>query len=148
VALRIAQTEQFGHRQQRAIEGARAIDAALTSWAGVKGLTGGTDVHPVIADLRDSELDGKQAEDRLADIGITVNRNAVPFDPRPPIISSGVRIGTSALAARGLGEVDFADIGAVIAAALGPSFDRDRDGLVERTAAIARTYPLYPFLAS
>ena len=69
---------------------------------GVSVLTGGTDVHLVLVDLRDSELDGKQAEDRLHEIGITVNRNAVPFDPRPPAVSSGLRVGTSALATRGV----------------------------------------------
>ena len=66
-------------------------------------LTGGTDVHLVLVDLRDSELDGQQAEDRLHAIGITVNRNAVPFDPRPPMVTSGLRIGTPALATRGFG---------------------------------------------
>ena len=65
-------------------------------------LTGGTDVHLVLCDLRESELDGQQAEDRLHEVGITVNRNAVPFDPRPPAVSSGLRIGTPALATRGL----------------------------------------------
>ena len=64
-------------------------------------LTGGTDVHLVLVDLRESELDGQQAEDRLHDVGITVNRNAVPFDPRPPAVSSGLRVGTPALATRG-----------------------------------------------
>ena len=82
---------------------------------------GGTDVHLVLVDLRESELDGRQAEDRLHAIGITVNRNAVPFDPRPPMVSSGVRIGTPALAARGFGLGDFAEVSDVIAAALQPS---------------------------
>ena len=70
--------------------------------AGVNVLSGGTDVHLVLADLRESELDGQQAEDRLHAVGITVNRNAVPFDPRPPAVSSGLRIGAPALATRGL----------------------------------------------
>ena len=74
-------------------------------------LTGGTDVHLVLVDLRDSELDGKQAEDRLHEIGITVNRNAVPFDPRPPMVTSGLRIGTPALATRGLQVDDFHEVG-------------------------------------
>ena len=66
----------------------------LAAGGGVSVLTGGTDVHLVLCDLRESELDGKQAEDRLHSVGITVNRNAVPFDPRPPAVSSGLRIGT------------------------------------------------------
>src|ERR671930_2499868 len=97
VALRIAATDAFKERQQRTVDGAKAVAAAmLNAGHGVNVLTGGTDVHLVLVDLRDSELDGKQAEDRLAEVGITVNRNAVPFDPRPPMVSSGLRIGTPA----------------------------------------------------
>ena len=69
--------------------------------AGVSVLSGGTDVHLVLVDLRNSELDGQQAEDRLHEVGITVNRNAIPNDPRPPMVTSGLRIGTPALATRG-----------------------------------------------
>jgi glycine hydroxymethyltransferase len=111
-------------------------------------LTGGTDVHLVLADLRDSELDGQQAEDRLHEIGITVNRNAVPFDPRPPAVSSGLRIGTPALATRGLQVDDFREIGRVIGEALTGAFGEDkRAELSERTRALAERYPLYPQLA-
>src|SRR5919197_6667089 len=99
VALKIAQSEVFRERQRRTRAGAAALAEEMLS-AGVNILTGGTDVHLVLADLRESELDGKQAEDRLAEIGITVNRNAVPFDPRPPAVSSGLRIGTPALGER------------------------------------------------
>ena len=102
VALRIAATDAFRERQQRTLDGARAVaDELLGAGGGVIVLTGGTDVHLVLCDLRESELDGQQAEDRLHAIGITVNRNAVPFDPRPPAVSSGLRIGTPALATRG-----------------------------------------------
>ncbi len=103
VALRIAMSEPFRERQERTLAGARALARELLdAGGGVNVLTGGTDVHLVLCDLRESELDGKQAEDRLASIGVTVNRNAVPFDPRPPAVSSGLRIGTPALATRGL----------------------------------------------
>ena len=95
-------------------------------------LTGGTDVHLVLADLRESELDGQQAEDRLHEIGITVNRNAVPFDPRPPMVTSGLRIGTPALATRGLQVEDFQELGRIIASALGPDFESARAELAER----------------
>src|SRR5689334_12016696 len=99
VSLRVAQSEPFRERQRRTVEGAKIVaDALLGTGNGVSVLTGGTDVHLVLVDLRESELDGKQAEDRLHDIGITVNRNAVPFDPRPPAVSSGLRVGTPALA--------------------------------------------------
>jgi glycine hydroxymethyltransferase len=107
-------------------------------------LTGGTDVHLVLCDLRESELDGKQAEDRLHSIGITVNRNAVPFDPRPPAVSSGLRIGTPALATRGLQVEDFVEVGKIIAEALtAPAFEERRGELAERAAAVAERYPLY-----
>jgi glycine hydroxymethyltransferase len=102
----------------------------------------------VLCDLRESELDGKQAEDRLASVGITVNRNAVPFDPRPPAVSSGLRIGTPALATRGLGIDDFIEVGRILAGALvaGDEFEAQRAELAERTAAISERFPLYTSL--
>src|SRR6185369_9413432 len=110
--------------------------------AGVDILTGGTDVHLVLADLRESELDGKQAEDRLAEVGITVNRNAVPFDPRPPAVSSGLRIGTPALATRGFQADDFREIGRVIVETLTGQFgESDQADLSERTRTLAERYP-------
>jgi glycine hydroxymethyltransferase len=146
VALRIAATDAFRERQERTLAGARAVASELLdAGGGVSVLTGGTDVHLVLCDLRESELDGKQAEDRLHSIGITVNRNAVPFDPRPPAVSSGLRIGTPALATRGLQSEDFVEVGGLIAACLNPSgpFERVQGDLSERVAAIAERYPLY-----
>jgi glycine hydroxymethyltransferase len=144
VSLKLAQSELFRERQRRTRAGAEALGEALLA-GGVNVLTGGTDVHLVLVDLRDSELDGKQAEDRLAEIGITVNRNAVPFDPRPPAVSSGLRIGTPALATRGLQVEDFREIGGVIAEALTGDFsDAAKAELSERTRALAERYPLYP----
>ncbi|HEX4689699.1 MAG TPA: serine hydroxymethyltransferase, partial [Solirubrobacteraceae bacterium] len=115
VALKIAASEIFRERQARTVEGAKIVaDSLLNTGHGVSVLTGGTDVHLALVDLRDSSLDGQQAEDRLHDIGITVNRNAVPFDPRPPMVTSGLRIGTPALATRGLAADDFTEVGAII----------------------------------
>jgi glycine hydroxymethyltransferase len=150
VALRIAGSEAFRERQERTLAGARAVAAELLSAGrGVSVLTGGTDVHLVLCDLRESELDGKQAEDRLAAVGITVNRNAVPFDPRPPAVSSGLRIGTPALATRGLQADDFVDVGRIIAEALtAEDFEERRADLSERAAAIAERYPLYAGLSA
>jgi glycine hydroxymethyltransferase len=150
VALRIAGSEAFRERQERTLAGARAVAAELLSAGrGVSVLTGGTDVHLVLCDLRESELDGKQAEDRLAAVGITVNRNAVPFDPRPPAVSSGLRIGTPALATRGLQADDFVDVGRIIAEALtADDFEERRPDLSDRTAAIAERYPLYAGLGA
>jgi glycine hydroxymethyltransferase len=147
VTLKVAQTELFRERQRRTREGAAVVAEEMLA-AGVNVLTGGTDVHLVLADLRDSELDGQQAEDRLHEIGITVNRNAVPFDPRPPAVSSGLRIGTPALATRGLQVDDFREIGRVIGETLTGAFGEDkRAELSERTRALAERYPLYPQLA-
>jgi glycine hydroxymethyltransferase len=149
VALKIAATDQFRERQQRTLDGARAVaEEMLNAGSGVNVLTGGTDVHLVLVDLRESDLDGQQAEDRLHSIGITVNRNAVPFDPRPPMVTSGLRVGTPALATRGLQVDDFHEVGKILATALTPSFDGARDELAERVTAIADRYPLYPQLPS
>ena len=151
VALRIAASDAFRERQQRTLAGARAVARALLgAGGGVNVLTGGTDVHLVLCDLRESELDGQQAEDRLAAVGITVNRNAVPFDPRPPAVSSGLRIGTPALATRGLQDDDFVEVGEIIAAALQPGedFEARRAELAERAAAVAERYPLYAGLGA
>ena len=144
VSLRIAQSEQFRERQQRTVEGARAVAGHLVGAGnGINVLTGGTDVHLVLVDLRESELDGQMAEDRLHSIGITVNRNAVPFDPRPPAVSSGLRVGTSALATRGLQVADYDEIGRIIARALQPDFDAVRAELGDRVKTIVDRYPLY-----
>jgi glycine hydroxymethyltransferase len=148
VALKIAQSELFRERQRRTREGAAALAEELLS-AGVNVLTGGTDVHLVLVDLRDSELDGQQAEDRLAEIGITVNRNAVPFDPRPPAVSSGLRIGTPALATRGFGVEDFREIGRAIGEALTGDFSEGaKADLSDRMGALAERHPLYPQLSA
>jgi glycine hydroxymethyltransferase len=151
VALKIAASEAFRERQERTLAGARAVARELLgAGAGVSVLTGGTDVHLVLCDLRESELDGKQAEDRLHSIGITVNRNAVPFDPRPPAVSSGLRIGTPALATRGLQIDDFVEVGDLIAQTLNPDgpFDSVSGELTQRVAAIAERYPLYAGLGA
>jgi glycine hydroxymethyltransferase len=149
VAFRIAGSEPFRERQQRTIDGAKAVaDALLRAGHGINVLTGGTDVHLALVDLRESELDGQQAEDRLHAIDITVNRNAVPFDPRPPMVTSGLRVGTSALATRGLQADDFREVGDVIATALTPAFDERHDALAERVAAITARYPLYEHLSA
>jgi glycine hydroxymethyltransferase len=149
VALKIAASEVFRERQRRTVAGAKVVaEELLQAGNGVNVLTGGTDVHLVLVDLRDSELDGQQAEDRLHDIGITVNRNAVPFDPRPPMVTSGLRVGTPALATRGLNEDDFREVGGIIARALQPGFEDVRAELTERVTAIAERYPLYSQLAS
>jgi glycine hydroxymethyltransferase len=145
VALKIAAGEEFKARQQRTLDGARILAERLTgkdvAGAGVSVLTGGTDVHLVLVDLRESKLDGKQAEDRLHEVGITVNRNAVPFDPRPPMVTSGLRIGTPALATRGFDDAAFTEVSDVIALALQP--ECDIEALRGRVHKLAEQFPLY-----
>ncbi len=148
VSFKVAATEEFAERQRRTVAGARILAERLTqpdaAEAGVKVLTGGTDVHLVLVDLVNSQLNGQEAEDRLHAVGITVNRNAVPNDPRPPMVTSGLRIGTPALATRGFDEGDFAEVADVIAAALKPEFDEA--ALRDRVSALAAKRPLYPNL--
>ena len=146
VSLKVAASDLFRDRQQRTRAGAAAVADELLDVA-VNVLTGGTDVHLVLADLRESALSGQDAEDRLHEIGITVNRNAVPNDPRPAMVTSGLRIGTPALATRGMGIEDFREIGQVIGAALTGGFgDAEQAELSERTRALAERHPLYPHL--
>ncbi|MDQ0822214.1 glycine hydroxymethyltransferase [Arthrobacter sp. V4I6] len=148
VAFKIAGTEEFKERQERVLEGARIIADRLSqadvSDAGVSVLTGGTDVHLVLVDLRNSQLDGQQAEDVLHSVGITVNRNAVPFDPRPPMVTSGLRIGTPALATRGFGAEEFTEVADIIATALKSGSATDVEALQRRVDKLAADFPLYP----
>ncbi len=147
VALHIASSAQFRRRQRQTIANARELATGLEA-GGVPVLTGGTDVHLVLVDLTPTGLDGQTAEDRLDEVGITVNRNAIPFDPRPPMNPSGLRIGTPALTTRGMGEAEMAEIAAVIATALTGDFVFEKDGLRARTEALMARHPLYPELAT
>jgi glycine hydroxymethyltransferase len=147
VTLRIAASEPFRIRQRQTIANAKAFAEALQA-GGVPVLTGGTDVHLVLVDLTPSGLDGQTAEDRLAEVGITVNRNAIPFDERPPMNPSGLRIGTPALTTRGMVEDDMREIGEVISITLSDRFESQKDALAERTRALMERYPLYPQLAA
>ena len=147
VALRIALSEPFRARQRQTVANARAFAESLMSH-GVEVLTGGTDVHLVLVDLGPTGLDGKTAEQRLEQVGITVNRNAIPFDERPPMNPSGLRIGTPALTTRGLVEDDLREIAEVIAIALSDSFDAEREALGERTRSLMERYPLYAQLSA
>ncbi|WBQ08719.1 serine hydroxymethyltransferase [Kribbella sp. CA-293567] len=151
VGFKLAASPEFRERQKRSLAGARILADRLLAddleQAGVAVVSGGTDVHLVLADLRDSELDGRQAEDRLHQIGITVNRNAVPFDPRPPMVTSGLRIGTPALASRGFGEPAFEEVAEIIARALLPGFDDRRAAVLgQAVSALAAAHPLYASL--
>lgn len=145
VAFKAAATDEFKDRQKRTLEGAAIIAERLTQpdvvEAGVSVLTGGTEVHLVLVDLRNSPIDGMMAENLLHEVGITVNRNSVPNDPRPPLVTSGVRIGTPALATRGFGAAEFTEVADVIASVLLPN--PDIEALRARTAKLAEAFPLY-----
>ena len=147
-AFKLAATPEFKERQERTLRGAQIIAERLTApdmkAAGVDVLTGGTEVHLVLVDLRNSPLDGQQAEDALHDVNITVNRNSVPNDPRPPMVTSGLRIGTPALATRGFGDAEFTEVADVIAEALKPG--ADLTSLKARVAKLTDAFPLYPGL--
>ncbi|GAA1942867.1 serine hydroxymethyltransferase [Brevibacterium antiquum] len=145
VAFKLAASEEFKARQERTVRGAQILAERLladdVAKAGATVLTGGTDVHLVLVDLRNSALDGQQAEDVLHEVGITVNRNAVPFDPRPPMVTSGLRIGTPALATRGFGDAEFTEVADVIAEALKPG--ANVDALSARVKKLSDNFPLY-----
>jgi glycine hydroxymethyltransferase len=150
VAFKLAAEPDFADRQRRTLSGASILAERLVqpdaTAAGVDVLTGGTDVHLVLVDLRESEFTGQEAENRLHEAGITVNKNGVPFDPRPPMVTSGVRIGTPALATRGFGDQQFREVADVIALALRPG--ADLGALAGRTKALADAFPLYEGLTS
>ncbi|MEY9257871.1 glycine hydroxymethyltransferase [Brevibacterium epidermidis] len=156
VAFGLAATDTFVDKQKRTLAGAGELARRLTeddvAERGISVLTGGTDVHLVLVDLRNSTLDGAQAEDLLAQIGITVNRNAVPDDPRPPMVTSGLRIGTPALASRGFGSEAFAEAADIIAEVLKAGTDDNGASpeiiaeLSERVTRLANDHPLYPTL--
>jgi glycine hydroxymethyltransferase len=145
VAFKIAMEPEFVERQERTIRGAQILAERLTAQdtraAGVDVLTGGTDVHLALVDLRESANTGIDAENILHEVGITVNRNAVPFDPRPPMVTSGVRIGTPALATRGFDDPEFAEVSDIIAHSLMPQ--PDVVALQQRVVDLAERFPLY-----
>ncbi len=149
-AFKLAASDEFRDRQERTLRGAAILAERLmqddAKAAGISVLTGGTDVHLVLVDLRDSEITGQEAEDRLHEAGITVNKNSVPNDPRPPMVTSGVRIGTPALATRGFGDEEFTEVADIIALALQPG--ADLAALRERVTVLARKFPLYEGLTS
>jgi glycine hydroxymethyltransferase len=150
VAFKLAMEPEFVDRQERTLRGAALLASRLTQpdvvGAGVSVLTGGTDVHLVLVDLRDAAVNGKEAEDLLHEVGITVNKNSVPNDPRPPMVTSGVRIGTPALATRGFGDAEFAEVADIIALTLLP--EPDIAALRARVETLAEAFPLYEGLTS
>ncbi len=145
VAFKAAMTAEFKEQQQRTLDGAKILAERLMQpdvvGAGVAVLTGGTDVHLVLVDLRNAAIDGQTAENILHEAGVTVNKNSVPNDPRPPMVTSGIRIGTAALATRGFGKSEFTEVSDIIAKALLPG--ADLASLRKRVQALTEAFPLY-----
>ena len=145
IAFKIAQSAEFKEKQERTLRGAKILAERLlqddVTGTGVSVLTEGTDVHLVLVDLRNSALNGQEAEDLLHSVGITVNRNAVPFDPRPPMVTSGLRVGTPALASRGFGDEEFTEVADIMAQVLKPGCDLDEQR--QRVARLTQAFPLY-----
>jgi glycine hydroxymethyltransferase len=139
--LKIAASEPFRDYQQQIRANADALADQLQA-GGLDILTGGTDTHLLLVDLRRTDWTGRAAEERLGDVKLTVNRNTIPFEERSPMEASGIRVGTPAATMRGLGEDDFREIGRIICEALGPS--PDIDALAARSLALCDKYPLYP----
>jgi glycine hydroxymethyltransferase len=139
--FRIAATEPFRDYQRQIRANADTLAATLEE-GGLDVLTGGTDTHLLQVDLRSTDWTGKDAEERLAEVKLTVNRNTVPFDERPPTVASGIRIGTPAATMRGMDEDDFREIGRIIVAALSDA--PDIEALAAQTEAICERRPLYP----
>ncbi|HEV8687277.1 MAG TPA: serine hydroxymethyltransferase, partial [Gaiellaceae bacterium] len=139
--FRIAATEAFRDYAQQVRANADALGDTLME-GGLELLTGGTDTHLLQIDLRSSEWTGKDAEERLHEVKITVNRNTVPFDGRPPTVGSGVRVGTPAATMRGFDEADFREVGGIIVKALDE--EPDLHILRSRVDAICERRPLYP----
>ena len=143
VALGEALQPEFKVYAQQIIDNAKALAAALHD----KGLTivsGGTDTHVMLVDVRSTGLTGKEAEHLLDEVGITCNKNTIPFDPASPFVTSGIRLGTPALTTRGLQVKDMEEIADIIAAVLkNPEDKAVHEEASKRVAALCEAYPLY-----
>lgn len=146
VAFKLAASEEFKAYQRRVAENAQALARSLVAH-GLRLVSGGTDNHLMLVDLTPKGITGLDAQERLAEIDITVNKNAIPFDKLPPAKSSGIRVGTPACTTRGMGVKEFEEIGAIIGEAFGPDFEAKKEGLKARVAELCRRFPLYPDLA-
>jgi glycine hydroxymethyltransferase len=146
VAFKEAMGENFRRDQARTVENAARL-AALLSVGGMRIVSGGTDTHLFLVDLRSRRLTGRAAEQRLEKVGIAVNKNTIPFDPEKPMTGSGVRIGTPAVTTRGMGPAQMDEIARLILEALEHEPDeRGTDALRDRVAQLCRSFPIYPWL--
>ncbi|WP_375772605.1 serine hydroxymethyltransferase [Archangium gephyra] len=143
VAFREALTPEFKAYQRQIVANAQALAEALKR-GGLRLCSGGTDNHLMLVDLRPKNLTGKVAEEVLGKAGITVNKNMIPFDPEKPMVTSGVRVGTPAVSARGMKEAEMATIGAFVVEALDHASDEKRLASIRgRIQEFTRSFPLY-----
>ena len=146
VAFHEAMSQDFRADQAQTVANARALGETLVE-RGLRLVSGGTDTHLVLVDLRPKGLTGKQAEAILEEVGITVNKNTIPFDPESPFVTSGIRIGTPALTTRGMKEDQMREIAAVMGDALEAGEESGAlPGLRKRIEELADAFPLYPEL--
>ncbi|MCU0484365.1 MAG: serine hydroxymethyltransferase, partial [Chloroflexi bacterium] len=142
VALQLAATPEFRADQRRTVENAAALAAEIVAGGG-RIVSGGTDNHLLILDVRPFGLTGREAEQLLGEVGITVNKNTIPFDPAPPNIASGVRLGTPALTTRGFGPEEVREIGRLVVATLTSGREQAvLDGVAAAVRALADRHPV------
>ncbi|HKQ98975.1 MAG TPA: serine hydroxymethyltransferase, partial [Candidatus Polarisedimenticolia bacterium] len=146
VAFREAAGEEFRRDQKRTIENAALLASELAR-GGLRIVSGGTDTHLFLVDLRSKRLNGRDTEKRLERVGVALNKNAIPFDPEKPMIASGIRIGTPAVTTRGMGAVEMRAIAAIILEALERVPDAAAEAAIaERVRRLCSDFPLYPWL--
>lgn len=141
VSFKEALSDEFKSYQQQIVKNAKALANALME-RGLNLVSGGTDNHLMMVDLRNLDLTGKEAEKRLDEIGVTCNKNTIPFDPQSPFVTSGIRLGTPAVTTRGMKEEDMEVIGDIIAMTL-KDFEGNKAKAAEKVAELVAKYPLY-----
>ncbi len=141
VCFKEALTDEFKAYQQQIVKNAKVLADTLVA-EGFKLVSGGTDNHLMLVDLTDTGVTGKEAEKMLDEVGITVNKNAIPFDTKSPFITSGIRIGTPASTTRGFKEEDMVEVGKLIALTI-KDFDNSADEIRARVKALCDKHPLY-----
>jgi glycine hydroxymethyltransferase len=142
VAFHQAMSPEFKADAARTVDNARALGAALVE-LGASLMTGGTDTHLMLCDVTPFGVTGKEADQALGEVNITVNKNAIPYDPNPPMVASGIRIGTPCVTGRGMGAAEMAEIGALLVAGIAARGDPDAQADVRRrVVALAERFPV------
>lgn len=143
VAFKEALSDEFKEYQRQIIKNARVLADSLIK-NGFRIVSGGTDNHLMLVDLRSKDITGKEAEKLLDDIGITVNKNTIPFEPLSPFVTSGIRLGTPALTTRGFKEADMEEVAAIIASVLdNPTDENVHEQARAKVKVLCQNYPLY-----